>query len=121
MKKRITLELPNELISRALEVAGRSQRDLEDVLAEWLDRYVDDLPVEALSDNEVLSLCRDELNPIFQYELRSLLYHHRERGLTGSESQRMDELLQIYRRGIIRKARAMEVAAARGLQDKLVS
>jgi hypothetical protein len=118
MNKRVTLELRDAVIARALKIAAESDRALEDVLTEWLDRYAHNLPVESLSDQEVLALCDFELNPMHQQELRSLLFRHREYTLTDAESARLDELLQIYRNGIVRKARAIEVAIARGLRDR---
>lgn len=114
----LKLQLSKEILARAAEVAGRSDRALEEVLSEWLARYVDNLPIESLSDDEVLWLCDFELNPVLQGELRDLLYNHRERGLTTKESSRLDELLQYYRKGIVRKARATEVAIARGLRNR---
>ncbi|GAB4512623.1 MAG: hypothetical protein OHK0046_12440 [Anaerolineae bacterium] len=113
----ITIHLPDALMARASEVADRTAREVEEVLLEWLDRSADDIPIESLSDEEVLVLCEYELNPLHQYELRALLH----RPLTLDESRRLDELLQIYRRGIIRKARALQVATARGLRDRTAS
>jgi hypothetical protein len=118
MNKRVTLHLRDDIIARALKIADSSQRELEEVLAEWIDRYANDLPVETLSNDEVLALCEFELNPISQHELRNLLFRQQEYKLSVAESARLDELLQIYRRGIARKARAIEVASARGLLDR---
>ena len=117
MKKRVTLNLSDDILSRALEIAARSERNVETVLEEWIDRYADEIPVETLSDNEIVALCNQEMNIVQKYELRDLLYSHRARKLSDEESARMDSLLQIYRRNIIRKARAVEVATARGLMD----
>lgn len=117
MNKRVTLQLRDDVVERALKIADHSQRELEEVLAEWIDRYADDLPVETLTDDEVLVLCDYEFNAAYQHELKNLLFRHQEYKLTEDESVRLDELLQIYRKGIVRKARALEVAAARGLID----
>ena len=113
--KRITLELGQGVLARARDVAERTGRDLEDVLAEWLDRYASDLPVEMLSDEQVLDLCSFEMNLIQQQELRLLLHFHRERDLSVEESTRLDELIRMHRRALVRKARAIQVAEARGL------
>lgn len=115
MKKRVTLNLSDDILHRALEVAARSERNVETVLEEWIDRYADEIPVETLTDDEVMALCNQEMDVIQKYELRDLLYSHRARKLSDEESARMDALLQTYRRSIIRRARAMEVATARGL------
>jgi hypothetical protein len=115
MKRRVTLNLSDNILRRALEIAANSDRDLEHVLEEWIDRSADEIPMEAMSDREILALCNFEMNLVQTQELRHLLNADRAGNLSIDESTRMDELLQIYRRGIIRKARAMEVAKARGL------
>lgn len=114
-RQRVTLELRDEVIDRAQEVAQQFRMTLETVLEEWLNRYADDLPMEALPDDEVLVLCNYELNILQQQELTLLLHHHRERALNSDEQVRLDELLQLHRRGLVRKARAIQVAMARGL------
>ena len=115
MTKKITLDLPDEIAVHAFEIAKRSQREIEAVLLDWLGHYVSNLPVESLSDQEILMLCDFEMNPVQQREMNVLLYEHRERKLTAQESERMDELVRIYRKGIIRKAQARQIAEARGL------
>jgi hypothetical protein len=115
MSKQITLQLSDDLVARAYEIATRSDQPLEDILADWIHQYVDDLPIETLADNEVLLLCQYELDQTHKNELRQLLYIHQERKLNFTEQLRLDELLQIYRKGIIRKSRAIQVACARGL------
>ena len=116
MAKKITLHLKPEIVARALELAEQSGRHIEEVLTDWLDQYADNMPVETLSDSEVLSLCDFEMNPTAQLEMRDLLYRHRERHLTDAENARLEELLQTYRRGIVRRTKATEVAIARGLR-----
>ena len=115
MKRRVTLNLSDDILRRALEIAANSDRNLEHVLEEWIDRSADEIPMEAMSDREILALCNFEMNVVHTQELRDLLQADRTRTLSADESKRMDELLQTYRRGTIRKARAMEVAKARGL------
>ena len=117
MSRRVTLYLRDEIIAIAREIAARSRRDVEDVLAEWIDEYADDVPVESLSDDQVLALCDFEMSPMGQYELRQLLVYHRERPLTEDENIRLERLLQSYRNGIVRKAKAMQIAMMRGLRD----
>ena len=115
MTECVTLYLEDWIVARAREIAAQTGRETEDILAEWTAQYADNLPVEALSNDEVLMLCRYELPPILQYELRQLLSRHRTRTLDDAETPRLDQLLLTYRRGIVRKTRALQVAAARGL------
>ncbi|MEQ8674150.1 MAG: hypothetical protein RLP44_08985 [Aggregatilineales bacterium] len=113
--KRVTIELKHEIVERAHVVAQNTQRPVEDVLAGWLDNYINELPVENLNDEELIQLCQFKMNLFQQQELSLLLHYHRERPLTREESERLDTLLQMHRRGLVRKARALQVAAARGL------
>lgn len=113
--KRVTIELKHEVVERAHDVAQKTQRPVEDVLAEWLDSYINELPVESLNDDEIIHLCQFKMNVLQQQELSLLLHHHRERQLTREENERLDSLLQLHRRGLVRKARALQVAAIRGL------
>lgn len=112
MGRQITLQVDDKLYWQAREQASITGRSLEDILNEWLSRVSEHIPIEQLSNDEVLSLCEFKLNPINEYELRRLLNTY---ALTPQENARLDELLNIYRRGIIRKHRALQVASARGL------
>ena len=115
MGNRVTLHITDDILRRARSIADRSGKDVEEVLAEWLDRFVDDLPVEMLPDEDVLALCNFEMNFLQKQELRGLLFAHRARELDDIENERMDDLLRLYRRGVIRRAQALEIAEARGL------
>ena len=115
MGQTVTLQLPNNLASTAQVVAQRTKRPVEDVLVEWLDRAASQLPVDLLSDEQLLALTTLEMSPEQQKELSSLLAIHREGELREEEQQSLDRLMQIYRRGLVRKAEAIQVAVARGL------
>jgi hypothetical protein len=88
---------------------------MEEVLAEWLDQAAVELPVEFLPDLEVLALCDLQMVPTEQTELSSLLSENREGSLDDRGRARLDVLMKIYRRGLVRKARALKVAVQRGL------
>jgi len=92
---------------------------MEDVLLEWMDRAAANPPIESLPDEQVLSLCKLQLNPAQQSELSDLLARNRETSLTTADQIRLDELLNEYRRGMVRKAQAIKVAVERGLQPPL--
>lgn len=116
MGETVTLELPEEVARRVREVAARTDRRLEDVLIEWIDRVVSDLPVESLPDDQVLALCDLQMDPEQQEELSELLARNREGLLSDAERARLDELMHVYRLGLVRKAQALKVAVARGLR-----
>lgn len=119
MSARVILELPDNVARSAKEVATRTDRRLEDVLVEWIDRVVTELPVESLPDEEVLALCDLQMTDGQQEELSNLLAHNREGELAHEQRARLDELMQVYRRGVVRKAQALKVAVERGLRPPL--
>jgi hypothetical protein len=121
MAEIITLELPEALAQQAKEIAALTHRRVEEVLLEWLDRASADLPLESLPDEQILALCDLQMQPRQQDQLSDLLTRNQEGTLTGLEVSHLDELMQIYRRGLVRKARALKVAVERGLRPALSS
>jgi hypothetical protein len=119
MDETITLDLPEPLLESARAVAAQSHRRIEDVLIEWLDRAATDVPVELLSDEQVLACCDLQMEPSQQALLSDLLTRQREGTLTTDERGQLDSLMGIYRRGMVRKAQALKVAVDRGLQPPL--
>ncbi|MCB9078191.1 MAG: hypothetical protein H6631_11400 [Anaerolineaceae bacterium] len=119
MAETITLELPEALVIQAKDVATRTQRRLEDVLLEWLDRAAAETPLESLSDSQILSLCELQMAADQQEEMSRLLALNRENQLSPSEQQRLEELMQLYRRDLVRKAHALQIAVQRGLKPPL--
>lgn len=76
-------------------------------------------PVTSLTDEEVLDLCDAQMPPDEQSELNELLETNREGTLSVAEQDQLDVLMQQYRRGLVRKAQAWQVAVQRGLRDPL--
>lgn len=121
MSEMMTIPVSERVVRHAARVASLTRQRVEDVLAGWLDWAAAEIPVETLPDDEVLALCDLEMNEDQQQELSHLLAGNRE-GLLDAESQaRLDELMQIYRRGLVRKAQALKVAVQRGLRPPLGS
>ncbi len=121
MAEIVTLELPETLAQRAKEIAVLTNRRLEEVLVEWIDRASQELPVESLPHDWVLALCDMQLELEQQEALSELLDRNRERQLNNEEANQLDELMQVYRSGLVRKARALKVAVERGLKPALNS
>lgn len=115
----LTLELPDELARRARALAAASNRRIEDAIVEWIGRAVGEPPVESLPDAELLSLCDSMLEPSLQDELSELLGRVREGALSVAEQSRLEELMSLYRAGLVRKASALREAVARGLRPRL--
>ena len=115
----VTLELPEKLARSAREMAARTHRRLEEVRVEWLDRAAAEPPVESLADDQVLALCDLQMEAGLQEELSDLLARNREGPLNPTDHDRLEELMQTYRRGLVRKAQALKVAVERGLRPPL--
>lgn len=119
MNEMITLQLPEKVTTIARQVAYRTQRRLEDVLLDWLDRSAEELPLDMLPDDQVLLLANSQLPADEQRELSSLLALNREGALSARQQIRLDQLMQVYRHGLVRKAQAIQVAVERGLLPPL--
>ncbi len=119
MAEIVTLELSEELALRAKDIATRTSRRLEDVLLEWIDHAAAEPPPELLSNSQILALCELQMEVEQQDELSDLLARNREGLLDETKRQRLDELMQVYRRGLVRKAQALQIAVGRGLRPPL--
>ena len=119
MTEKLTVELPVEVAQRLRDLAAKSQRPVEELLLEYIDRVTDEPPVDSLDDNRILAICDMELPDEEQSELSELLGRNREGGLTVLEERRLDQLMRSYRQGLVRKAQAMRVAVLRGLMPRL--
>ena len=119
MSETVTLELPDALVQSARAIALQTQRRVEDVLIAWIDQAAADVPIEALPDDQVLALRDLQMSDTEQGELSELLARQREGTLTNVERERFALLMTRYRRGMVRKARALKVAVERGLQTAL--
>ncbi|MFQ5825004.1 MAG: hypothetical protein ACE5JB_13200 [bacterium] len=76
-------------------------------------------PVDVLSDEELIELTELKLTQEQQVKLSELLEQNRE-GTLDSEGQRqLDELMNIYERGLLRKSEALREAVKRGIKEPL--
>src|SRR5215510_10928568 len=110
MSEPITLQVSDQVVNQAARVAVQSQRRIEEVLVEWLERVVAELPIEALSDEEVLALTELQLAAEQQSSLSVLLAQNQEGTLDSEGRRQLDELMRAYEHGLLRKAQALRVA-----------
>jgi hypothetical protein len=115
----VTLNIPDAVAHQAQVVAYSTQRRVEDVLTEWLDRAASETPVDQLPDSEVLAAAEMQLPKSQQQELSDLLADQRESQLNEAGRTRLDTLMEIYQQGMVRKAQAIKVAVERGLMPPL--
>ena len=116
MAEFVTLQLPETLAQRVKEIAALTHRHLEDVLVEFIDRAITELPVESLPNEQVLALCDIQMETEQQEVFSDLLARNQEGELNEVEVKKLDELMQVYRHGLLRKAKALKVAVERGLK-----
>ena len=115
----ITLNIPEETVKQAEAVAATTQRHIEDVLTEWLDRAANEIPVDQLPDAEVRQLAELKLTESQQQELSDLLADQRENQITEAGRVRLNALMRLYQQGMVRKSEALRVAVQRGLMPPL--
>lgn len=121
MSRQITFEVSEQVVRQATQVAAQTERSVEEMLASWLEAAVTELPVEELSDEEVLALTESRLTAERQAALDELLAQNREGMLGGEEKKQLDELMRLYERGLLRKSQALRVAVQRRLVEPLQS
>ncbi|MEN2383523.1 MAG: hypothetical protein ACSI46_02035 [Gloeotrichia echinulata DVL01] len=85
MAEIVTLQLPETLAQKAKQIAAFTHRRLEDVLLEWIDRAITELPVESLPDDQVLVMCDLQMEAEQQEVFSELLARHREGALRLSD------------------------------------
>ena len=119
MSEQITLQVSDRVVNQATHVATQTQQRVEEVLASWLERAVTEMPVEALSNEEVLALTEIQLTAEQQLAFSSLLAQNQDGTLDDPGRRQLDELMRIYEHGLLRKAQALRVAVQRGLREPL--
>ena len=115
MSESITLELPEPLAKKVKEIAALNRQGIEEMLVEWIDRTINEIPIDALPDEQVLALCNLQMGEQQQRVFSDLQARNSEGLLNVQEVKKLNELIQVYRHGSVRKARAMQVAVMRGL------
>lgn len=112
----ITLTLPADTLSSARALAAQTNRRVEEVIEEWVANGANSVPLNILSDEQILALADQTMSHQEQERLSALLDKNRENSLRASEKVELDELMLIYRQGLIRKAEAIKIAVQRGIK-----
>ena len=121
MTLQVTLTVSDRVLHTAQRIARQTRRPVESVLAEWLDQTATELPVEVLSDDEILALCDLSLPENQQDILSALLADNREGQLDEAGRAELDRLMGEYDRRLLRKAQALREAVKRGLREPLAA
>jgi hypothetical protein len=77
--------------------------------------------MDLLSDEQVIALADLQMDASQQRELGDLLVRNREGQIDAAGRARLNQLMQVYRLGMVRKAQAAKVAVDRGLRASLGS
>jgi hypothetical protein len=121
MSQQITIEVSEQVVRQATQVAAQTERSVEEVLVSWLESVVTELPVEELPDTQVLALTELQLTDEQQTTLSELLEQNREGTLDAEGQKHLDELMRLYEHGLLRKSQALRVAVQRDLIAPLQS
>lgn len=115
MTQIVQIVLPDEVANCAQDFARQTGRRLEEVLQSWIVQMVDNLPLDTLSDDQLLELCNTTLPTDLETELDQLLSLKREDTLDDAGRARLEALTETHRRRLIRKEQALKAAVQRGL------
>src|SRR5690348_13579864 len=104
MSRRVTLELPDEVLNRAERLAALAHRDVTELLVEAVSAILpptDVLPDKSpstaeLSDAEVLKQADLRLPPRQERRLSHLLDRQQAEALTSPERRELLALVQVY-------------------------
>jgi antitoxin component of RelBE/YafQ-DinJ toxin-antitoxin module len=119
MSELLTIKVSDQVARFASQVARQRDMPVEDVMSDLLESTVNDIPVECLSDDEVLALSEMKFSDEQDETLSELLARQREGQLDSEGRRQLSELMRGYESGLLRKAQALRVAVERGLREPL--
>lgn len=123
MSTQITITLPDEVYQQIERFARLANRDVASILADTIQNSIpliradvlDLKPVSDLSDEQVLALTELQMEPDQDARLSELLDRQQAGILVENERLELQNLMQIYQEGLLRKAIALSEAVKRGL------
>ena len=125
----ITLNLPEHLVEHAEYFGQVTQRDINEVLVDTLEMMwptLGEVPdirlypsVSTMSNQEVLSLADQQMDPIQNQRLSDLQSKGKVSGLLVDERYELLALMQIYQIGLLRKSQGLAEVVRRGLREPL--
>lgn len=119
MTESVTLQIPANLAQKAKELAQKQQQSFEDTLIDLISQGVAASPLTLLSDKKLLEVCALQMDNQQQDNLYELLAKQKENTLGSVETEELERLMQIYRHGMVQKARAIRLAVERGIMQPL--
>ncbi|MBD2299342.1 MULTISPECIES: hypothetical protein [Nostocales] len=127
MSTQITITLPDEIYQHAERFAKLANRDVASILADTIQLSIPSVraevnnlePVSVLANEQVLALTELQMEPEQDSRLSELLERQQAGTITDNERPELQNLMQIYQEGLLRKATALHEAVKRGLIEPL--
>jgi predicted DNA-binding protein len=119
MSEQITLTLPSGVYQRIEAFARRSGRPMGELLAETIELTLS--PLEESADEDLLKATAATMADADDRRLSELLGLQRESALTPADRAELTDLMGLYERMLLRKAKALQEAVRRGLIEPLSS
>ncbi len=125
-RQSVSVQVPESIFRRLQRVAEHTHRSVEDVLATSVDVA---LPVDPslpsdladelasltmFSDDALWAAAESSLSPAQQSRLEQLTQAGGERRLSVAETAELQQLLELYDRSVLRRAKALSILAYRG-------
>src|SRR5215467_7854550 len=104
MGHQVTIEVSERVSRSAQRSASRTHRRVEEVLADWLEDVVTEIPIDDLPDEEIINLTMMQLTPDQQSLLDDLLDKNREGMLDDGARKQLSDLMRVYEHGLLRKS-----------------
>lgn len=119
--------MPDDVYENVKRLAALTGHEAEEIFASAVASFVGDLspqidpsiPIDTLSDEDVIALAELQMNPKQDTRLSDLLYKQQADDLTDTERTELQMLMRIYEQGTLRKSEALAEAVRRGLREPL--
>ncbi len=126
MSTQLTLNLPDEVVQRAMQYAEYAKRDVKELLTATLASTLPSLDtieqlreIAKLPDRKVLALTKSRMQPKADRRLSKLLDRQQAGKLNDLERAELTALMRSYEMGLLRQSQALAEAVHRGLLPPL--
>lgn len=120
----VTINLPDKVFANLSNAADKSNRRIDEVIAEKIERDfafdADELEkqIAVCSDEEILNLAESRMPPKQDERLSFLLEKQSEENLSETEQKELWQLMDLNRLMTLKKALALREISRRGLDGK---
>ncbi len=117
----ITISLPDKVFAKVANLASRTHRRVDEIIAEKVEREFSsetselERPLAGCSDAEVLGIANLKMSKEQSKRQSELLYKNQADTLTPLERNELETLMLVYQYGNLRKSQGIAEAVLRGL------